>query len=168
HSRPNEFLKRVHPEDRERLTRCIHGLRPKNPSYALSFRFCCVDGRQIWLEERAKGEFDTAGRLLRIKGLTRDITDRKQSEHVAQRLVSVVQSSEDAIISKDLNGVIVSWNQGAENLFGYSAEEVIGEPISLLIPPDRQHEEVTILERIRSGHPVKHYETVRCRKNGSL
>jgi PAS domain S-box-containing protein len=60
---------------------------------------------------------------LRIKGLTRDVTDRKQSEQIAQRLVSVVESSEDAIISKDLNGIIVSWNQGAEHLFGYSAEE---------------------------------------------
>ena len=80
-SRPNEFLKRMHPEDRERLRRCLRGLCPQNPSYALSFRFCCVDGRQIWLEERARGEFDTVGRLLRIKGLTRDVTDRKQSEH---------------------------------------------------------------------------------------
>jgi PAS domain S-box-containing protein len=167
-SRPNEFLNRVHPEDRERLRRCIHGLCPPNPSYALSFRFCCVDGRQIWLEERARGEFDTVGRLLRIKGLTRDVTDRKQSEHIAQRLVSVVESSEDAIISKDLNGVIVSWNQGAEHLFGYSAEEAIGKSILILIPPDRQHEEMTILERIRSGKPVKHYETVRRRKNGTL
>jgi two-component system NtrC family sensor kinase len=75
------------------------------------------------LEERARGEFDSVGRLLRIKGLTRDVTDRKQSEQIAQRLVSVVESSEDAIISKDLNGIIVSWNQGAEHLFGYSAEE---------------------------------------------
>jgi PAS domain S-box-containing protein len=167
-SQPNEFLKRVHPDDRQRLRRYIHGVCPENPSYGLSFRFCCVDGRLIWLEERARGEFDTAGRLLRIKGLTRDITDRKQSEHMAQRLVSVVESSEDAIVSKDLNGVIVSWNQGAERLFGYSAEEVIGKPILILIPLDRQHEEIMILERIRLGEPVKHYETVRRRKNGTL
>ena len=167
-SRPNEFLKRVHPEDRERFTRCMHGLCPEKPSYALSFRFCCIDGREIWLEERARAEFDTAERLLRIKGLTRDVTDRKQSEHIAQRLVSVVESSEDAIVSIDLNGVIVSWNQGAEHLFGYSAEEAIGKPILILIPPDRQHEEMMILERIRSGEPVKHYETVRRRKDGTL
>ena len=167
-SRRNEFLKRVHPEDRDRLTRCILALRPENPAYALSFRFCCVDGRQIWLEERARGEFDTVGRLLRIKGLTRDVTDRKQSEHIAQRLVSVVESSEDAIVSEDLDGIIVSWNQGAERLFGYSAEEAIGKSILILIPPDRQHEEMAILECIRSGQPVKHYETVRRRQNGTF
>src|SRR5262249_45667200 len=146
----------------------IHGLCPENSSYALSFRFCCNNGRQIWLEERARGEFDSLGKLLRIKGLTRDVTDRKQSEHIAQRLVSVVESSDDAIVSEDLDGVIVSWNRGAEHLFGYSAEEVIGKPILILIPPDRQHEEMMILERIRSGEPVKHYETVRRRKNGAL
>ena len=167
-SRPNEFLKRVHPEDRERFRRCIHDLCLQDPSYALSFRFCCVDGRQIWLEERARGEFDAVGRLLRIKGLTRDVTERKQSEHIAQRLVSVVESSEDAIISKDLDGVIVSWNPGAERLFGYSAEEVVGEPILILIPSDRQHEEIMILERSRLGEPVKHFETIRRRKNGTL
>jgi len=168
HLRPNEFFKRVHAEDRERFRRCIHGLCPEDPSYALNFRFCRIEGRQIWLEERARGEFDTAGRLLRIKGLTRDVTDRKQSEHVAQRLVSVVESSEDAIASKDLSGDIVSWNQGAEHLFGYSAEEVIGKPILILIPPDRQCEETAILEHIRAGTPVKHYETVRRRKDGTL
>src|SRR5262245_12123520 len=147
-SRSNEFFKRVHAEDRDRLRKCIHDLCPEDPSYALNFRFCGIDGRHIWLEERARGEFDTIGRLLRIKGLTRDVTDRKQSEHIAQRLVSVVESSEDAIVSKDLNGVIVSWNQGAEHLFGYAAEEVIGKPILILLPANRQHEETAILERI--------------------
>ena len=121
---------------RSRTPQDMH-TRPLPPEFCvcLEFPFCRVDGRQIWLEERARGEFDTVGRLLRIKGLTRDVTDRKQSEHIAQRLVSVVESSEDAIVSKDLNGVIVSWNEGAERLFGYSAEEVIGKPILILIRP---------------------------------
>jgi PAS domain S-box-containing protein len=86
----------------------------------------------------------------------------------AQRLVSIVESSDDAIIGMDLNGVIQSWNHGAQQVFGYSAEEVIGKSILILVPPDRKHEEMTIIERIRSGKSVKHYETVRRRKNGVL
>ena len=87
---------------------------------------------------------------------------------VASFLASIVENSDDAIVSKDLNGIILSWNKGAERLFGYIAEEVIGKPVSLLIPLDRQDEEPAILERLRRGEHTDHYETVRQRKNGSL
>jgi PAS domain S-box-containing protein len=89
------------------------------------------------------------------------------SLNATQQIASIVESSGDAIISKDLNGIIKSWNGGAERIFGYSAEEVIGKPITILIPPDRQDEEPTILERIRRGERVEPYETVRQRKDGS-
>jgi PAS domain S-box-containing protein len=84
------------------------------------------------------------------------------------RLAAVVESSEDAILTKDLNGVITSWNRGATELFGYSAEEAIGRSVTMLIPEDRQDEEPSILTRIRSGQRIEHYETVRRRKDGSL
>jgi PAS domain S-box-containing protein len=84
----------------------------------------------------------------------------------AQRLAAIVESSDDAIISKDLNGIIATWNGGAEKLFGYEAEEVVGKPITILIPPDRQDEEPSILERIRRGERLEYYETVRQRKDG--
>ena len=80
----------------------------------------------------------------------------------------IVESSEDAILSKDLDGVITSWNHGAERLFGYAPEEVIGRPVTILIPSDRENEEPMILERIRRGERIEHYETVRRRKDGSL
>jgi PAS domain S-box-containing protein len=89
------------------------------------------------------------------------------SLNATQRMASIVESSHDAIVSKDLNGVIVTWNKGAERIFGYTAEEVIGKPITILIPPDRHQEEPVILDRIRRGERVEHYETVRVRKNGS-
>ena len=89
------------------------------------------------------------------------------SLNATQRIASIVESSDDAIVSKDLNGVIVTWNKGAERIFGYTAEEVIGKPITILIPPDRQEEEPAILDRIRRGEPIEHYETVRMRKHGS-
>ena len=79
-----------------------------------------------------------------------------------------MESSDDAIVSKDLDGIITSWNQGAERLFGYAAAEVIGKPITILIPPERQDEEPAVLERVRRGERVDHYETVRRRKDGSL
>jgi two-component system CheB/CheR fusion protein len=98
----------------------------------------------------------------------RDITQRKQAEHVRARLAAIVDWSDDAIISKDLEGRITSWNRGAERLFGYEAAEAIGQSVTLLIPPDRTDEEAGILERIRRGEPIDHYETIRCRKDGTL
>jgi PAS domain S-box-containing protein len=97
-----------------------------------------------------------------------DITERKRSEQFEKRFASVVESSDDAIVSKDLDGIIKTWNPGAERLFGYTAEEVIGKPITLLIPMDRHDEESEILSRIRRGERIDHYETLRQRKDGSL
>ncbi len=90
------------------------------------------------------------------------------SLNATQRIAAIVESSEDAIVGKDWNGVITSWNKGAERIFGYVAEEVVGKPITILMPPDRQDEERGILERIRRGERIEHYETVRQRKDGSL
>lgn len=98
----------------------------------------------------------------------RDITERKEAEASRHFLANLVESSDDAIISKDLNGVISTWNRGAEQLFGYTADEVIGKPITILIPEGRFNEEPAILSRIRSGRPVEHYETIRKHKDGSL
>ena len=89
-------------------------------------------------------------------------------EQFEKRLASIVESSDDAIVSKDLDGIIKTWNPGAERLFGYTAEEAIGKPITLLIPMDRHDEESDILSRIRRGERIDHYETVRQRKDGSL
>jgi PAS domain S-box-containing protein len=98
----------------------------------------------------------------------RDITDRARNEEASRRLGAIVESSDDAIVSKDLNGIITSWNRGAEKLFGFSAEEAINKPITIIIPPDRYHEEQQILDRIHSGERVDHFDTVRRRKDGSL
>jgi len=94
--------------------------------------------------------------------------DRQAADDLRARMASIVESSDDAIISKDLNGRIVSWNKGAERLFGYLAEEAIGKPITMLIPEGHLDEETHILSRIRRGERIQHYETVRQRKDGSL
>ncbi|HEY0957711.1 MAG TPA: PAS domain S-box protein [Novosphingobium sp.] len=95
-----------------------------------------------------------------------DITDRTTSEEDTQRLAAIVESSNDAIISKQLDGTIMSWNGGAERLFGYAPEEIIGESILRLIPEDRQDEEIDIVDRIRRGERIEHFETVRRHKSG--
>ncbi len=98
----------------------------------------------------------------------REVTERRRSEEAVSRLAAVVESSDDAIVSKTLDGVIRTWNRGAEVMFGYSAEEIVGRPVRVLIPPDRSDEELRILERLRRGERIERYETVRRRKDGTL
>jgi PAS domain S-box-containing protein len=112
--------------------------------------------------------FDDSGALVGAVNALVDVTDAKRDFEAEQRLIAIVESSHDAIVSKDLNGIIASWNKGAERLFGYSAHEVIGKSITILIPQDRLDEEDLILGRIRRGEAVDHYETIRRRKDGSL
>ena len=126
------------------------------------------DGSRIILRVNIDPLYDIKGRLSGGISVFEDVTDLKQAEQASQRLAAIVESSGDAIVSKDLNGVIASWNQGAERLFGYTAEETIGKPVTLLIPPERHDEEQSILERIRRGESIEHFETVRRRKDGSL
>ncbi len=112
--------------------------------------------------------FNEVGELVGAVNMLVDISERKSAELASQRLAAIVESSDDAIISKDTNGIITSWNGGAQHLFGYREHEVIGKPVTILIPSDRQDEEPEILSRIRRGERIEHYETIRQRKNGSL
>jgi PAS domain S-box-containing protein len=109
---------------------------------------------------------DASGRLLGAMNVLVDITERKRAEEAQALLAAIVESSDDAIVSKTLEGRILSWNAGAERLFGYSAAEAIGQPITLLIPPERHEEERQILDRLRRGERIEHFETVRVAKDG--
>src|SRR5215469_5767521 len=111
---------------------------------------------------------DSLGRITGAVNLLLDVTERNLAHMVSQRLAAIVESSDDAIIGKDTNGIINSWNQGAERVFKYKANEVIGKPVTILIPSGRQSEETQILERIRRGEQVKHFETIRRCKDGTL
>jgi PAS domain S-box-containing protein len=111
---------------------------------------------------------DASGKIVGAVNMLLDITENKRTEEVSRRLAAIVESSVDAIISKDLNGIVATWNRGAERLFGFTAAEMVGKPISLLIPSEHANEEPGILERIRRGERLDAYETVRRRKDGSL
>src|SRR5262249_12530404 len=134
----------------------------------LEFQIVGLNGSRRWMETHAAPvrDPDKAGWL--HLGVTRDITDRKRADLIAQQLSAVVESSDDAIISKDLNGIIKTWNSGAKRMFGYTAQEAVGKPITLIIPINQHGEETHILSRIRSGQRIDHFETVRQRKDGSL
>jgi PAS domain S-box-containing protein len=106
--------------------------------------------------------------LASARGVSGEITGEPEEQEANRRLAAIVESSDDAIISKDLNGVIKTWNKSAERIFGYRPEEVIGKSVTILIPEGRLDEEPTILGRIRKGERTDHYETVRRRKDGTL
>ena len=111
---------------------------------------------------------DAAGQVVGASKIARDLTRVERAQRDALRLAAIVDSSDDAIISKDLDGIIRSWNGAAERMFGFAADEIVGKSVRVLIPEDRQDEEDEVLARIRAGHRVEHFETMRLRRDGSL
>jgi len=124
------------------------------------------NGTERPIDDSAAPIQDTSGTPVGAVLVFRDVRERKDAEVAQARLAAIVESSEDAIVSKTLEGVILSWNAGAERLFGYTAEEAVARPITLIIPAERHDEELEILARIRCGERVQHFDTVRVTKDG--
>jgi PAS domain S-box-containing protein len=136
------------------------------PSFEIDCEWPAAGRRTMSLQAR---QFALPGRSPNMVLLSlHDITSRKKAEATNTRLAAIVESSDDAILTNDIDGIITSWNGAAQRIFGYAAEEIIGKPITLLIPADRQHEEAGILERVKRGERIQPYDTVRQRKSGSL
>lgn len=137
-----------------------------------------LSGKQFSIERKSAGGDDLFVNYVPLKTennnvyagliISLDVTEIKKAEERSAKLAAIVESSDDAIISKTLDGIITSWNQGAERLFGYTPDEIIGQPVLKLIPQDRQDEEPRILDRLRRGERVKHFETRRITKDGRL
>ena len=124
-------------------------------------------GEEHPIDDSAAPIRDDSGTTVGTVLVFRDVSERKRSDRARAHLAAIVESSDDAIISKTLQSIILSWNNGAERLFGYSAHEAIGQPITMLIPPDRRDEEQLILERLVRGEHIEHFETVRVAKDGT-
>jgi len=163
-----EYLARIHPDDRERIAAAVDHAIETGEKYAQECRYLQPDGTVRWIEVRGGIVYDASGKAERFAGAAVDITDRKEREEALHRLAAIVASSEDAIMSTDLDVRITSWNRGAERLYGYSAEEAIGRPATFLLPEDRADEEPMIIERIRRGERIETYETKRRRRDGTL
>ena len=124
------------------------------------------DGRQIPIDDSGAPIRDQNGKLIGVVLIFRDISGRRRSERDLLRLAAIVKSSDDAIISQRLDGTIVSWNPGAERLYGYTADEMIGKSITITYPPERLGEYDNIMERLKRGETVEHHDTVRVKKDG--
>jgi PAS domain S-box-containing protein len=161
------FYAHLHPEDRERTRQTIERCIANNEPYDIEYRTVADDGRIRWIRAIGCPFYDELGRPIRFDGMTIDVTGRRRAEEATGLLAAIVESSDDAIVSKNLNGVITSWNKSAERVFGYTAQEAIGQHITLIIPRNRLGEENEILSRIRNGQRVDHFETVRVRKDGT-
>jgi PAS domain S-box-containing protein len=163
------FYQRIHPEDRDRVRReTILDRLDEDSQFDVEFRIVLPDGAIKYVRSTGHSVRNISADLLEYVGTSMDVTERERGEQATRLLAAVVESSHDAIVSKDLNGIITSWNKGAERLFGYAAEEAVGQNITLIIPLDRRDEERAIIERLKRGERVDHFETVRMRKDGSL
>ena len=166
--RGRQFSEFLCPDDIENVTKLfLKAISSPIESETIEFRAMCRDGRVLHLMSKPT-RYTIDGRTAGFQAIILDITERKHAEEARPRLAAIVESSDDAIIGKTLDGIITSWNKGAERTYGYSADEVIGKPVSLLLPPGRQDELKEILERVRRGELVQSYESERVRKDGRV
>lgn len=163
------FPELTHPLDRAYVKdRVRQLLREAASDVVLEARCVRKDGTTIWSLNTITVEKAPGGRPERFIAIVEDITNRKQAEEAQARLVAVITSSDDSIISMTLDGIVTSWNRGAERMYGYTAEEAIGKTTAALVPADRPIEEPDLLERIRRGERVEHFETLRRAKDGTI
>lgn len=126
------------------------------------------DGQKIEVSLAVSPVKNSSGKVIGAAMIARDVGDRHREDVVRSRLAAIVESSDDAIVAKDLNGIITDWNAAAERLFGYRADEIVGRSVLTIIPPELQHEEPGIISRLRRGERIDHYETRRMRKDGQI
>ncbi len=141
-------------------------LRGEQSSFSMEKRYIRKDKSIVWVHLGVSCAHDARGKIKHFISVIEEITERREAERARARLAAIVESSDDAIVSKDLNGIITSWNAGATRLFGFTSEETIGKPVLILIPPELHDQETEILSRLRRGERIEHFETTRITKSG--
>jgi len=165
------FVEQIHPDDKiwvEAEIAASMGSQ-SDGNYDITYRIRRFDNNEFrWIRAQGKVYKNVDGQPDRFIGTVLDITDAMEANKKSATLAAIIATSDDAIISKTLDSVVTSWNEAAERMFGYTASEIIGQSIVILIPPDRQDEEPLILDRVKSGERVEHFETKRITKHGQL
>jgi PAS domain S-box-containing protein len=159
------FLNYVHSNDRDYVNNSIKNSLNGEP-FDIDFRIITSEGSERVVHGKTEVIFDENNIPIRLKGTVQDITERKKSEEKIRKLADIVESSNDAIITKSLDDIITSWNKGAEQIYGYSAREVLGKPISIIEPDSLKREIVQLDKTIKQGEKIQQYETLRLRKDG--
>jgi PAS domain S-box-containing protein len=161
-----DFLALVHPQDRELFRSALNAAIEGRREFLVEFRVRTEMTGWRWFEGRGEAVYEEAIPT-RFYGVCMDVTARKRTDEALAHMAAVVDSADDAILSKTLDGIVKSWNGGAARIFGYSAQEMVGRPIITIIPPELHHEEAEILAKIRAGKRVEHYVTTRVAKDGT-
>ena len=160
------FITHVIPEDREYVKQRFEEAYSKG-KFSMECRIKRADDNSIrWIRAEGFAYKNEKGELAKMTGIVNDINDRKKAEENIGQLASIVEYSDDAIFCKSLDGIIKSWNKGAEKMYGYTSKEAVGKNISLVIPKEYINEEKKINERIRNNETIQHYETERIKKSG--
>jgi PAS domain S-box-containing protein len=156
----------IHPDDQQRCLDIYYSSIKSQFPFKIEYRLRRADGIFRWVLSHGEPRFSAQGELRGYIGSCVDIHEQKGSVETRSNLAAIVQSSDDAIVTKDLNGIIRSWNASAERIFGYTEEEVLGKPITILIPPELHAQEANILSRLKAGQRIEHFETERVAKGG--
>jgi PAS domain S-box-containing protein len=161
-----QYARLFTPESWRRLSAAMREALQTGSIQNLELELVREDGNKRWITARGEAVRDATGSVTYLHGTVQDITESRLADEARFRLASIVESSDDAIISKNLDGIIMTWNRGAQHIFGFGEADAVGQPITILVPPELRYEEETILRSARAGDKVEHFETVRMTKEG--
>ena len=161
-------LKAYTEESAATLDAAVQNTMKTGESYVVELELAKYDDTERWILARGEAKRNEEGKIVELHGTAQDITERKLSEKEMNKLAAIVQSSDDAIIGKTLDGVMTSWNSGAQKMYGYTSDEAVGQSILLIIPPDHEEELHEIMKKIKEGGHVDHFESLRRRKDGQI
>jgi PAS domain S-box-containing protein len=163
--RIEDFLRSVHPDDRQAVWRAVGDAWTARTTYRATYRIVRADNTTRWVTATGRFHYSASGEAVRMLGVAADITDRIAIEEARTRLAAIVSSCDDPIISMALDGTISTWNLGAQRVYGFTEAEAVGHPITLLVPPELRDEEAQIIDRLKAGGRVEHYDTIRLTKD---
>jgi PAS domain S-box-containing protein len=163
----NEYLNYVHQDDQDYVDNAFKKSINGEP-FSIDYRIILANGEERTVHMQSEVIIDEKNIPIRIKGFVQDITERTKSIEKIKTYANIVELSNDAIITKSLDGIITSWNKGTEQIYGYSAEEIMGKNLSILAPDDHKGEIEQLTEEIDQGKKIQNYETSRVIKDGTL